>query len=62
MEYTVEYRVYMNVKVNAESFDEAIAKANIKFYDAKCSNDFNVIYGEPYYIETKNGNDKKWFD
>ena len=62
MEYIVEYRVYMNVKVDAESYDDAIEKANAKFYDAQCSNDFNVIFGEPYYIETDNGNNKKWLD
>ena len=60
--YKVEFRVYMDVEVEAESFDEAFEKANEKWYYADFDNKygFEILDGESYYAETDDGITQKW--
>lgn len=54
-EYKVEYRCWASVFVDAENFDEAIKKAEEKWYHAFTSDEtgFFMEYGEPYYVENE---------
>ena len=59
--YKVQFRIYADVEVEAESFDEAVKKANEKWYDAKMDNGFEIVDGESFYAETDDGMTQKWF-
>ena len=57
MRYGVEYRLWANVEVEAESFEEALEKANTKWYYAKFEEEsgFSILDGEPCYIASEDG-------
>lgn len=59
--YKVQYRIYADVEVEAESFEEAIEKADEKWYDARFEKDFDIVEGESFYAETDDGLTQKWF-
>ena len=63
MKYTVEYRVYMTTEVDAESFDEALEKADAKWYHAMMEKDsgFHIYSGEAYFAEDEDGNEHFWY-
>ena len=55
--YTVEFRLWANVEVDAESFDEAFTKANKKWYCAEFEKQsgFKILEGESFFAESENG-------
>lgn len=61
--YNVAFRVYMDVEVEAESLDDAIEKANEKWYYAEFGDNdgFKVVDGESFYAETDDGTTQRWF-